>query len=62
MYVISLMVLIGGIIITPMTGDEWMKESRVLSIASVTWPLVSPLLDKVGIIPDIKAILAEARD
>jgi len=62
MYVISLMVLIGGIIITPMTGDEWMKESRVLSVASVTWPLVSPLLDKVGIIPDINAIQAEARD
>jgi membrane protein required for colicin V production len=62
MYIIALLVFIGGVITSPMLGDEWMKESRVLSVSSATWPLISPLLDKAGILPDITAIQNEAKE
>jgi len=62
LYLISLMVLIAGAIVAPMTGSGWAEESRVLSLTAATWPLVSPMLDKAGLIPDIDAIQNEARD
>ncbi|MDR3076978.1 MAG: CvpA family protein [Synergistaceae bacterium] len=62
MYVISLMVLIGGGIVSPMTGDAWMRDSRVLQIASVTFPYVSPLMERAGILPDFAAIQEDARN
>jgi membrane protein required for colicin V production len=62
MYVITLMALIGGSILTPMTGDAWMSDSRVLSAVSVTWPFVGRLLDEVGLLPNVEGIQNEARN
>jgi hypothetical protein len=45
-----------------MTGDEWMKTSKVLAVSSVTWPFVQPALEKVGMTPDINAIQEQARE
>ena len=62
MYVISLMVLIGGGIISPMTGDAWMRGSQVLQVASVTFPYISPLMERAGMPPDFAAIQEEVRN
>jgi membrane protein required for colicin V production len=61
LYFISLTVLIGGGIIAPMTGDAWMRESRVLAISAVTWPFAGPMLEKAGLLPNVAAIQEEAR-
>ena len=62
MYFLTLIVLIAGAITTPMTGDAWMKSSRVLSVTSVTWPFVSPLLEQMGLMPDVAAIQEQAME
>ena len=62
MYFLALIVLIAGAIVTPMIGDAWMKNSRVLSMASMTWPFVSPLLERTGLMPDVTAIQEQARE
>ena len=62
MYFLALTVLIAGTITTPITGDAWMKSSRVMSITMVTWPFVSPLLEQSGLMPDLVAIQEQARD
>ena len=62
MYFLTLIVLIAGAIVTPMTGDAWMKNSRVLSVTSITWPFVSPLLERTGLMPDVTAIQEQARE
>ncbi|MDR3281051.1 MAG: CvpA family protein [Synergistaceae bacterium] len=61
-YMIALLVLISSIILAPMTGDGWVQESRALTLTAATWPLISPVLDKAGLIPDVAAIQNEARD
>jgi membrane protein required for colicin V production len=62
MYIVTLLVFIGGVTVSPMTGDEWMKDSQVLFVSGVTWPLVRPLLEHVGMLPNIESIQNEARD
>jgi membrane protein required for colicin V production len=61
-YVLTLLVLIGGRLLAPVAGDAWMKESRALAAASFTWPAVSPVLKTLGVLPDIEAMQREARD
>jgi membrane protein required for colicin V production len=61
-YVITLMVLIVGHLITPMMGDDWMKSSNIIVIADKTWPLVYPMLDKAGLIPDFESIQTETKE
>jgi len=62
MYFVALTVLVAGIITEPITGDAWMKNSRVLTATSVTWPFVSPLLENAGLMPDVAALQEKARD
>ena len=62
LYFLTLIVLIAGAITAPMTGDSWMKNSRVLSATSVTLPFVSPLLEQSGLMPDLAALQEQARD
>ena len=62
LYFLTLIVLIAGAITAPMTGDAWMKNSRVMSVTSLTWPFVSPLLENAGLMPDVAAIQEKARD
>ncbi|MDR1580746.1 MAG: CvpA family protein [Synergistaceae bacterium] len=62
MYVIALLVLVGGFAIQPLTGDAWIQKSRVLSAVSITWPVASDLLDRAGLLPDISTIQEEARE
>jgi membrane protein required for colicin V production len=47
-YVIALLVLIGGSVIQPIAGNAWIHKSRILSAVSITWPMASDLLDKAG--------------
>jgi membrane protein required for colicin V production len=61
-YMIALLVLVGGFAIQPIAGDAWIRESRVLSAVSITWPVASGLLDKAGLLPDINAIQEGARE
>ncbi|MDR3164015.1 MAG: CvpA family protein [Synergistaceae bacterium] len=61
-YVIALLVLVSAFIIQPLAGDAWILESRVLSAVSITWPVASDLLDKVGLLPKIDAIQEQARE
>jgi len=62
MYFLALTILIAGAITTPMTGDAWMKNSRVLSVTSVTWPFVGPMLESAGLMPDVAAMQEKARE
>ena len=62
MYMIALLVLVGGFAIQPLAGDAWIQKSRVLSAVSITWPVASDLLDRAGLLPDINAIQEGARE
>jgi membrane protein required for colicin V production len=62
MYVIALLVLVGGFAIQPLAGDAWIRKSRVLSAVSITWPVASEILDKAGLLPDINAVQEQARE
>ena len=65
LYIITLFVLVGGAILAPVTGGAWdaaLSQSRVMSVTMFTWPLVSPSLERAGLIPDIGAIQDRARD
>jgi hypothetical protein len=61
LYVITLLVLVAGMIISPLTGDAWVRESRVLSVTAYTWPAVYPVLDGLGVLPDLAELQAEAK-
>jgi membrane protein required for colicin V production len=61
MYVISLLVLIGGNILAPVAGDAWMKESRVLAVSAFTYPAASSLLESAGLLPNVIDIQEEAK-
>jgi uncharacterized membrane protein required for colicin V production len=65
LYIITLFVLVGGAILAPVTGGAWdaaLDESRVMAFTRFTWPLVSPPLERAGLMPDIDAIQDRARD
>ncbi|MDR1508762.1 MAG: CvpA family protein [Synergistaceae bacterium] len=65
LYIITLFVLVGGAILAPVTGGAWdaaLARSRVMAITMFTWPLVSPPLERAGLMPDIGAIQDRARD
>ncbi|MDR1472397.1 MAG: CvpA family protein [Synergistaceae bacterium] len=61
-YIIAMMVLVSGMILAPIAGDAWVRDSRALVLAARTWGLAYPLLDRAGLIPDIEEIQREARD
>jgi membrane protein required for colicin V production len=61
MYVIALFALVAGMIISPVTGDAWISESKTLTAAARTWPLVSPALNSLGLLPDLADLQNEAR-
>jgi membrane protein required for colicin V production len=60
-YVIALFVLVAGMIISPVTGDAWARDSKALTAAARTWPLIYPLLDGIGLLPDLAELQKEAR-
>ncbi|MDR1965097.1 MAG: CvpA family protein [Synergistaceae bacterium] len=62
LYIIAIMLLIAGIILAPMASDGWVRGSRILTLTAKTWPFVQPVLDKAGLIPDMAAIQAEAKE
>ncbi|MDR3355406.1 MAG: CvpA family protein [Synergistaceae bacterium] len=61
-YVIAMFLLVGGMLLAPVAGDAWVKGSRVLTAAAKTWPIVSPLLDRAGLIPDLADFQRDVRD
>jgi membrane protein required for colicin V production len=61
-YVIAMFLLVSGMLLAPVAGDAWVSESRVLTAAAKTWPVVSPLLDKFGLLPDLAEFQRDARD
>ena len=61
-YAISMSLLVSGMLLAPVTGDAWVKESLVLTAAAKTWPVVSPLLDKLGLLPDLAEFQRDAKD
>jgi uncharacterized membrane protein required for colicin V production len=65
LYIITLFVLVGGEVLAPVTGGAWdaaLSESRVMAVTMFTWPLVSPSLERAGLLPDIGTIQDRARD
>ena len=61
-YVVALMLLVMGMVLTPMTGDAWVRDSKTLIATAKTWPYVYPFLDEAGLIPDLATIQQEAKD
>ena len=61
-YVVALLLLLMGMILMPMAGDTWVRDSKTLIATAKTWPIVYPLLDEAGLIPDLAAIQQEAKD
>jgi uncharacterized membrane protein required for colicin V production len=62
LYVITLFVLVAGMIVSPLTGDAWIMKSKILIAASRTWPVVYPLLDSLGVLPDLAELQKEAKE
>jgi hypothetical protein len=62
LYVISLLVLVTGMIVSPVTGDAWVRESKVLIVTARTWPVVYPALDSLGVLPDLAELQREAKE
>ena len=61
-YLIALVALVAGMVASPVAGDAWVQESKTLIAAAKTWPYVYPLLDRVGVLPDLNELQQEARD
>lgn len=59
-YLIALLLLVGGMILAPVTGDAWVKESEALRITAKTWPFIYPLLDRMGVLPNVESLQEEA--
>ncbi|MDR3322116.1 MAG: CvpA family protein [Synergistaceae bacterium] len=62
LYMISVLVLVAGMIVSPMTGDTWVRESKVLTVTAWTWPIVYPALDSLGVLPDLAELQREAKE
>lgn len=60
-YLIALVALVAGMMLAPAIGSEWVEESMVLSSTAKTWPHVSPVLDAMGLLPDIDKLRDEAQ-
>ncbi|GHV54357.1 hypothetical protein FACS1894216_14210 [Synergistales bacterium] len=60
LYALTLVLLVAGMILSPVTGDDWIKNSEVMTLTAGTWPVAYPLLDKLGILPDVNKIKSDA--
>ncbi|MDR1515709.1 MAG: CvpA family protein [Synergistaceae bacterium] len=61
MYVLALLALVAGMIISPVTGGTWISGSKTLTATARTWPFVSPALNSLGLLPDLALLKDEAR-
>ncbi|MDR0616143.1 MAG: CvpA family protein [Synergistaceae bacterium] len=61
LYFVTLFVLVAGMIISPVTGDAWARDSKVLTVTARTLPVVRPLLNALGLLPDLSELKDEAR-
>lgn len=61
-YLVTLAVLMFGMIASPLAGERWISESRVLVTAAKTWPYAMPVLDAIGFLPDLEKLQSDARD
>jgi membrane protein required for colicin V production len=62
LYALTLILLVAGIILSPVTGDSWIRNSEVMTLTARTWPIAYPLLDKLGILPDVDKIKSDAAE
>ncbi len=61
-YLIALVLLVAGMVASPIAGDAWVQESKALIATAKTWPYVYPMLDRVGILPDLDELQREAQN
>lgn len=61
-YVLALLLLVLGMVFSPVTGDRWVSDSKALIATAKTWPYVYPLLDRAGLLPDLATLQQEAKD
>ncbi|MDR1885609.1 MAG: CvpA family protein [Synergistaceae bacterium] len=61
-YVIALLLLVSGMLLAPVAGDAWVRESRVLIATARTWPIVYPILDRAGMLPDLAELQQDAKE
>lgn len=61
-YLITLAVMFVGMLTSPIVGSGWYEDSRVVTAVSKTVPYVSPILDKLGLLPDLSAIQTSFSD
>lgn len=62
LYLIALLLFVIVMLLSPFTGDAWVKDSKGLAVTAKTWPIIYPLLEKAGALPDIEALQEEARN
>jgi membrane protein required for colicin V production len=62
LYFIALFVLVAGMIISPVTGDAWARDSKVLTVAARSCSFAYPVLDGLGLLPDLAELQREARE
>lgn len=55
-----LAVLIIAIIVSPVTGNGWVRKSKVLMTTAQALPFIYPPLEKRGLVPNIEKIRVEA--
>lgn len=60
-YLIALVLLVVGMVLSPVAGDAWVRDSKALIAAAKTWPYVYPMLDRIGVLPDLSELQREAK-
>lgn len=61
-YLVSLVLLVSGMLMSPVAGDAWVGESKALVATAKTWPYVYPALDRLGVLPDLSELQREAKE
>lgn len=60
-YLVSLAVLMAAMVSAPLVGDQWVQDSRMLVTTAKSWQYVQPVLDGMGLLPDLSKAQDSAR-
>ncbi|MDR3331330.1 MAG: CvpA family protein [Synergistaceae bacterium] len=59
-YLIAMTLLVSGMLLSPIIGDAWVRDSNVLIATAKTWPIVYPILDGAGLLPNLEDVQRDA--
>lgn len=60
-YSLALFLFVVGVLLSPFTGDAWVRDSKALSVVAQTWYVAYPALDRIGILPNLAELQEEAK-